>query len=44
MEAMITAEDFKWSIEMHNIIFERFTADGDSSIYAKIVGFAHTGI
>lgn len=37
MEATIIAEGFKRSIEMHNLIYERFIADGDSSTYTKII-------
>lgn len=37
MEAMIIAEGFQRSIEMHNLIYQRFIADGDSSTHAKII-------
>lgn len=37
MEATIIAEGFQRSIEMHNLIYQRFIADGDSSTYAKII-------
>lgn len=37
MESTIIAEGFKRSIEMHNVIYARFIADGDSSTYAKII-------
>lgn len=37
MEANIISEGFKRSIEMHQVIYSRFIADGDSSTYSKIL-------
>lgn len=37
MESEILLEGFKQSIPMHNIIYERMVADGDSSTYKKIL-------
>ncbi|KAH9631922.1 hypothetical protein HF086_000259 [Spodoptera exigua] len=37
MESAILVEGFKQSVEMHNLIYARFIADGDSSTYAKIL-------
>lgn len=37
MESEILVEGFKRSIEMHQVIYSRFIADGDSSTYAKIL-------
>lgn len=36
MEADIIVEGFCSSIEMHNLKYKQFIADGDSSVYAKI--------
>lgn len=37
MEADIIVEGFCSSIAMHNLRYKEFVADGDSSVYAKIV-------
>lgn len=37
MESDILVEGFKQSMEMHQVIYSRFIADGDSSTYAKIL-------
>lgn len=37
MESEILLEGFKQSIPMHNLIYERMVADGDSSTYKKIL-------
>ncbi|KAH9637625.1 hypothetical protein HF086_007339 [Spodoptera exigua] len=37
MESNLLLEGFKQSISMHNVIYERMVADGDSSTYKKIL-------
>ncbi|XP_060803706.1 uncharacterized protein LOC132902488 [Amyelois transitella] len=37
MESAMIVEGFKQSVSMHRLIYARFIADGDSSVYSKIL-------
>ena len=38
MDANIIVEGFQRSLERHGLIYEKFVGDGDSSVYAQIMG------
>lgn len=43
MEADIIVDGFNHSVAMHNVLYKKFIADGDSSVFAQIKRKVHYG-